>query len=311
MSGTDAGMDTVRKSRLGQRGSYSVARLQRHGYVFVLPTLAFFTLFLIYPIANAFHLSLFKWNLVGPKLFIGLENFGRALRDARVINSYWRTVHFSLISVLLINLLAFSFALMFSSRMIRFKNLLQSMIFLPVVLSTVAIGIAWQFMFQTTGLLSVLTVKLLGTALPWLADTRITPYSMVIVYVWKYAGYYMVIYIAGLLDIPESYFEAARIDGANFWQQLFRITIPSLKNTITLAVVSSVIFAFGTFAIQFVMTEGGPSRSTEVLSLLIYTQAFKFNKFGYSAVISVLFFLTLLLFSGIQLRLFRAETLSR
>jgi ABC-type sugar transport system permease subunit len=211
----------------------------------------------------------------------------------------------------LINVLAFFFALMFSSRLIRFKNVLQSFIFLPVVLSTVAIGIVWQFMFQTTGLISVLTVRLFGVAVPWLADTHIAPYSMVIVYVWKYTGYYMVIYIAGLLDIPESYFEAARIDGANFWQQLFRITIPSIVNTIALAVVSSVIFSFGTFAIQFVITEGGPSRSTEVLSLLIYLEAFKFNKFGYSAVISVMFFLTLLLFSILQLRLFRTGARGR
>lgn len=296
---------------MSRRNSYSVTRLQRHGYVFVLPTLIFFTIFLIYPILNAFHLSVFKWNLVGPKLFIGVQNFGRAFRDARVLNSYWRTIHFSFFSVVFINLLSFFFALLFSSRLISFKNVLQSLIFLPVVLSTVAVGIVWQFMFQTTGLISVLTVRLLGISVPWLADTGIAPYSMVIVYVWKYTGYYMVIYIAGLLDIPESYFEAARIDGANFRQQLFRITIPSMMNTIALAVVSSVIFAFGTFAIQFVITEGGPSRSTEVLSLLIYVQAFKFNKFGYSSVISVLFFLTLLLFSILQLRLFKTGMASR
>jgi ABC-type sugar transport system permease subunit len=197
---------------------------------------------------------------------------------------------------------------MFGSRLIRWKNLWQSLIFLPVVLSIVAVGVVWEFMYQSTGLISIVVRNLVGVSPAWLTDTRAAPYAMIITYVWKVVGYYMVIYIAGLLDIPSSYYEAARIDGAGFWGQLFYITIPSLKNTIVLAVVSSVIFTFGQFSIQYVITKGGPSRSTEILALLIYRQAFDFSRFGYSAAISVLFFLTLLVFSLIQLRLFRSGT---
>ncbi len=131
---------------------------------------------------------------------------------------------------------------------------------------------------------------------------------MIITYVWKSVGYYMVIYIAGLMDVPVSFYEAARIDGAGFWSQLFYITIPNIKNTIALAVISCIIFTFGQFSIQYVITKGGPSRSTEILSLLIYRQAFELSKFGYSAAISVLFFLTLLVFSIFQLRLFKSGT---
>ena len=256
---------------------------------------------------NAFQLSFFKWNLLGPKVWVGFSNFIKLFKDSRVLNSYWRTIHFSIISVILINLIAFVFAIMFSSKLIKGKNVLQSLIFLPVILSTVAVGIVWQFMYQTTGLISVVAIKILGTSIPGLTSTHIAPYSMIIVYVWKVTGYYMVIFIAGLLDIPEVLYEAARIDGAGFWDRLFRITIPSLKNTITLAFVSCMIFTFGTFAMQFVITEGGPSRSTEVLALLIYKQAFQYNKFGYASVISVLFFITLLLFSIIQLKLLKTE----
>ena len=100
----------------------------------------------------------------------------------------------------------------------------------------------------------------------------------------------MVIYIAGLLDVPVSLYEAARMDGAGFWAQLFYITIPNIRNTIALAVISCIIFTFGQFSIQYVITKGGPSRSTEILSLLIFRQAFEISKFGYSAAISVLFF---------------------
>jgi len=118
----------------------------------------------------------------------------------------------------------------------------------------------------------------------------------------------MVMFIAGLLEVPEVYYEAARIDGAGFWGRLIYITLPSLKNTLILIFVSCVIFSFGTFALQYVMTEGGPSRSTEVLALLIYKEAFEYTKFGYAAAISVIFFITLLIFSIIQVKIFKSRT---
>ncbi len=291
-----------------RKASYSVTRLQRHGYVFILPTLLFFSVFLIYPMLSAFRFSFYEWNLLKPKVFVGIENFLRMVQDARVVNSYVRTLHFSGISVAAINLLAFVLAIMFSSRLLRGKNLWQSLVFLPVVLSVVAVGVVWEFMYQSTGLIPVLLRKIVGASPAWLTNTKAAPYAMIIIYVWKSVGYYMVIYIAGLLDVPVSYYEAARIDGAGFWGQLWYITIPALKNTIALAVVSCVIFTFGQFAIQYVITKGGPSRSTEIMAILMYRQAFEMSKFGYSAAISVLFFLTMLVFSLIQLRLFKSGT---
>ncbi len=291
-----------------RNASYSITRLQRHGYVFILPTLVFFSIFLIYPMLSAFRLSLFEWNLLTPQKYVGLKNFAAMVSDPRTINSYLRTLHFSAISVAGINLLAFAFALMFGSRLIRAKNFLQSLIFLPVILSIVAVGVVWEFMFQSTGLISILTRAVFGASPAWLTNTAAAPYAIIIVYVWKSVGYYMVIYIAGLLDVPASLYEAARMDGAGFWSQLFYVTIPSIRNTIALAVISCIIFTFGQFTIQYVITRGGPSRSTEILSLLIFRQAFEFSKFGYSAATSVLFFMTLLVFSIFQLRLFRSGT---
>jgi ABC-type sugar transport system permease subunit len=290
------------------RSRYSVSRLQNHGYVFILPTLVLFTVFLIYPMVSAFRLSLFDWNLLTPMKWVGLKNFVTMVTDPRVINSYLRTLHFSGISVAAINLLAFVFAIMFSSRLIRFKNFLQSLIFLPVILSIVAVGVVWEFMYQSTGLISIITRAVFGSSPAWLTKTSAAPYAMIIVYVWKVVGYYMVIYIAGLMDVPVSLYEAARIDGAGFWSQLFYVTIPNIRNTIALSIISSIIFTFGQFSIQFVITRGGPSRSTEILALMIYNQGFQLSKFGYSAAISVLFFLTLLVFSVFQLRLFKSGT---
>jgi multiple sugar transport system permease protein len=291
-----------------RKTSYSVTRLQSYGYLFILPTLIFFTLFLIWPMISAFRLSLFDWNLLTPKKLVGLKNFAIMLKDGRLANSYLRTLHFSGIGVAAINVLAFAFALMFTSRLIRFKNLLQSLIFMPVILSIVAVGVVWEFMFQSTGLIPIILRKIVGASPAWLTTTQAAPYAMIIIYVWKSVGYYMVIYIAGLMDVPVSLYEAARIDGAGFWSQLLYVTIPNLKNTIALAVISCIIFTFGQFSIQFVITKGGPSRATEILALLIYNTGFQLSKFGYSAGISVLFFLTLLVFSVIQLRLFKSGT---
>jgi len=289
-----------------RKASYSVARLQNHGYVFILPTLLFFAVFLVFPMVSAFRYSLYDWNVLAPPKDIGLKNFAVMLKDARVINSVWRTIHFTAISVAAINALAFVFALMFGSRMIRYKNFLQSLVFLPVILSIVAVGVVWEFMYQSNGLIPIILRGVIGVSPAWLTNTRAAPYALIIVYTWKSVGYYMVIYIAGLMDVSPTFYEAARMDGAGFWGQLWYITIPNLRNTFALAVISCIIFTFGQFAMQFVITKGGPSQSTEILALEIYKQAFELSKFGYSAAISVVFFLILLVFSVFQLRLFRS-----
>jgi ABC-type sugar transport system permease subunit len=286
---------------------YSVTKLQRHGYVFIAPTLVLFCVFLIYPMLSAFDLSLFDWNLISAKRYVGLKNFGAMLRDPLVANSYLRTFTFCALTVAGTNILAFAFALMLQSNMAKMRNFLQSLIFLPVVLSLVAVGVVWELMFQSTGLISVAVRAVFGSSPAWLTNTRAAPFAMVIIATWKSVGFYMVMYIAGLLDIPETFYEAARIDGAGFWRQLSRITVPSLKNTFALTIVSSIIFSFGQFAIQYVITKGGPSHSTEILALLIYRQGFELYKFGYSSALSVLFFMTLLAFSLIQLKLMKAE----
>lgn len=291
-----------------RRASYSVTRLQNHGYVFILPTLVFFSVFLIYPMISAFQLSFVEWNVLTPQKWVGFKNFIVMVKDPRVVNSFVRTLHFSAVSVVAINVLAFVFALMFGSRLIHHKNFLQSLVFLPVILSIVAVGVVWEFMYQSTGLIPIILRKIVGASPAWLTTTSAAPYAIIITYVWKSVGYYMVMYIAGLMDVPVSFYEAARMDGAGFWGQLFYITIPNIRNTFALAVISCIIFTFGQFSIQYVITKGGPARSTEILSLLIFREAFELSKFGYSAAISVLFFLTLLVFSIFQLRLFKSGT---
>ena len=282
-------------------------KIQIAGLYFVLPTLIIYGIFLIYPMITAFHYSFFKWNLLSEKKYVGLSNFAKMINDKRFWNSYITTFHFTLISIIFIIILSFILALILE-KSFKFKNVFQSAIFIPVILTMVSIAVVWQFMFQSTGILSNLFIDLFGTKVKWLTSTKIAPYSMILVNVWKMTGYYMIIFIAGLLNVPNTFYEAARVDGANYFERLIYITFPQMKNTFILVFVSGVIFSFAAFPQQYVMTEGGPGRSTEVLALLIYKQAFEFTKFGYSSSISVAFFASLLLFSIIQLRLFKSES---
>ena len=282
-------------------------KIQIVGLYFVLPTLIIYGIFLIYPMITAFHYSFFKWNLLSEKKYVGLSNFAKMINDKRFWNSYITTFHFTLISIVLIIILSFILALILE-KSFKFKNIFQSAIFIPVILTMVSIAVVWQFMFQSTGILSNLFIDLFGTKVKWLTSTKIAPYSMILVNVWKMTGYYMIIFIAGLLNVPNTFYEAARVDGANYFERLIYSTLPQMKNTFILVFVSGVIFSFAAFPQQYVMTEGGPGRSTEVLALLIYKQAFEFTKFGYSSSISVAFFASLLLFSIIQLRLFKSES---
>ena len=285
------------------------AAIQQKGFYFILPTLVIYGIFLIYPMLSAFHYSFFKWNMISESKFVGLKNYIRMFGDRRFWNSYYTTFHFTLISILIIIIFAFFLALLFQEKMML-KNFFQSSIFVPVILTMVAIAVVWQFMLQSTGVFSNIFLDIFGINIKWLTSKSITPYSMILVNVWKITGYYMIIFIAGLLNIPQIYYEAAKVDGASYFQRLFFITLPQLKNTFILAFVSGVIFSFAAFPQQYVMTEGGPARSTEVLALLIYKQAFEFTKFGYSSAISVAFFVTLLVFSIIQFKIFQSESTS-
>ena len=281
--------------------------IQNKGFYFVLPSLIIYGIFLIYPMLSAFHYSFFKWNMISESKYVGLKHYIRMFGDRRFWNSYITTLHFTLISVFIIIILSFLLALLFQQNMM-FKNTFQSAIFLPVILTMVAIAVVWQFMFQSTGVFSNIFLDIFGINIKWLTSKSSTPYSMILVNVWKITGYYMIIFIAGLLNIPNTFYESSKVDGASYLQRLIYITIPLMKNTFILAFVSGVIFSFAAFPQQYVMTEGGPARSTEVLALLIYKQAFEFTKFGYSSAISVAFFLTLLVFSLIQFKIFKSES---
>ena len=277
------------------------------GYWFVLPTFALFILFLILPMANAFRLSLFKWDLLGPKLWVGFKQYRLLLEDKEFLQSWARTLYFTLVSSTLLVVLSFLCALLLDSRRLRLRGLFQAAYFLPVVLVTPAVAVVWKLMFQTTGILNAVVSSLFGTTVAWLDSQDIALYSVILVQLWISVGYYMVMFIAGLQNIPMEYHESAMIDGASALKRLFSITVPLLRPTIVLVLVTCIIFVFGQFPIPFIISQGGPNYSTELLTLFIYRNAFGYLKIGYASAASVFYFLTMLVFSAAQIRIFQSR----
>lgn len=277
----------------------------RAGYFFVVPTVILFCVFLIFPMLNSFRLSLYSWNIMEPMKWVGLDNFKTLFQDKEFLASWGRTLQFTLTSVVLLLIVSFIFVLMLDSRSLKSRNLFQAVYFIPVVLVTPAVGVVWKLMFQTTGILNAgIFAPIFGATVPWLESQNIALYSIMLVQLWISSGYYMVMFIAGLQGIPEEYYESAVIDGASWFRRLFSITIPLLKPVFLLVFVTSVLFVFGQFALPYTISQGGPNYATELMTLFIYRNAFKYLKVGYASTASIFYFLTMIVFSIIQIRLF-------
>jgi ABC-type sugar transport system permease subunit len=277
------------------------------GYWFVLPTFALFLLFLVLPMLNSFRLSLFQWDLLGPKKWVGLRQFADLLGDRDFLRSWGRTLYYTLVSSALLIVLSFVTALLLDSRRLHPRGLFQAVYFLPVVLVTPAVAVVWKLMFQTTGILNAAVSALFGVSIPWLDSEGVALYSIVMVQLWISLGYYMVMFIAGLQNIPMEYHESAMIDGASWLSRLLAITIPLLRPTVVLVLVTCIIFVFGQFAVPFVISHGGPNYATELLTLFIYRNAFNYLKVGFASAASVFYFLTMLGFSIVQIRIFQGR----
>lgn len=298
----------MRKLKIRKISYYN--KLQNYGYIFVLPAVIMFLIFLIYPMINSFILSLQEWNMFGQKTFVGLNNFKTLFADARFINSLKVTLVYVLITVTLAMITSFWLAYALSIIITKLRRFFQTAYFIPVVLTLVGVVMGFRIILHNRGIVAGITSSLFGVNIPWLSSVKLANFTTAVITVWKVEGVYMILFLAGFLNVPVVYYEAANIDGASFWGRLIYITIPSIKKTMVMVFISCVLFTFAAFPIQYVLTkgEGGPSNSTEVLSLYIYTTAFKYIKMGYASAISVVYFLILITFSLVQLKLIKTQT---
>lgn len=267
--------------------------------VSVLFLIVYFAVFLFYPIYKAFAGSLHDWNPLTQKYnYIGWENYQFVLGDKLFWKSLTNTLFFTFISTVLRLAVGLALALMLFSRMTKMRTFFQGLFYMPTVTPMVAVSFVWMWMFNPQfGLIN----RFFHLDINWLKNSNWAMIAIIIMTVWKDFGYATVLFLAGLMGLPEEVYEASRIDGANGWQTFKNITLPLLKPVTLFVTITSLISYFQTYIQILIMTEGGPGTSTFVISYLIFDEAFVNYNFGTASAIAVILFvviavLTLLMF---------------
>lgn len=274
------------------------------GYLFILPAFVSFVVFVLYPTLYSGYLSFMSWNVLNPKMaFVGLDNYIELLQDPQFQLAVKNTLLFALIIIPARIILPLGIALLFE-RVRHGTVLFRSLFFLPTLFSTVAVSIVWILIYiPTSGLLNNLMQFLgLGTR-NWLLDPIWALPAVVLMDVWKTAGYNVIIFTAGLQNVPIELYEAARLDGAGFWASLKHVTLPLLSPTTYFVFTLSIIDAFQFFTPVAVMTQGKPAGNTSVVVWYLYQQAFAFFRMGYASAIAVVLVVAIIVVTVLQNRL--------
>ncbi len=270
------------------------------GYVFALPYIVHFSVFVAFPLVFSFLLVFHRWDIISSMKWVGFDNFIRLSKDALFFKSVWNTLVFLVIHIPLQIIVALALA-EFLNQKIRFRGFFRASYFLPVVVSGVVITILWQQLYaQDTGMLNTLLAKLGLVKLPWLTSTKLAMPSIAIMATWKNVGLYIVLFLVGLQNVPTYMYEAADIEGASHWKKFRYITLPMINPTMIMVVIISTIGGFSLFIEPYIMTGGGPMNSTLSAMLYIYQQAFSFLHMGYAATLG--FFFALVVFSVVLIQ---------
>lgn len=273
------------------------------GYIFSLPFIIGFLAFTLIPIAVSMYYSVTDYKLGQTPAFIGIKNYLELLKDERFINSVKVTLIYVVTSVptKLIFALFVAYLLTQGRRGVTFY---RSLYYVPSLIGgSIAVALVWKTIFSRKGLANTILASLGLPKLSWLGDPKLSMGILVLMSAWQF-GSSMIIFAAGLKEIPGSYYEAAEIDGANKWQRFLSITLPCLSPIILYNLVMQTITAFMAFTQAFVITQGGPNDATNFYALYVYNHAFKWSNMGYASAMS---WLMLVLISVITLILFKSS----
>lgn len=297
----DGASPTTRQKRRAR----SAREGHRSAYWMVAPATILLLLFLVVPVLLAFGLSFTNARLISPNppRFVGLDNFVRAFtNDPTFVRSLVNTFLFAAVVVPLQSGLALVMAILVNQKL-RFVTWFRVVYFIPVVTSIVVISILWDFMYQQDGLInSILDTLTFGAVqgTNWLGNTSTALPAIIVLSIWQAVGFHMIIWLSGLQTIPEELYEAARMDGANAWQQFKDVTWPGLRSTTVFILVTITIQALGLFVQIDVMTQGGPRDATTTLVYHAVQQGYRRQETGYGAAISLIFFVIVLVIALIQ-----------
>ena len=274
--------------------------------LYILPSLILITVFSIIPIFMNVYFSFTKYNVMQPAQWIGLDNYMRLFKDPFVSASLKNTIIFTVIVVPLQTIISFVLAAIIAEKFRgRFGGFVKSSLFVPVIASAVLVGTLFSMLLSNQGPINNLLSMIGLPSVNWLGGKVTSLLSVCIAIIWKNVGYFLVIYYAGIMDVPVSHYEAAEVDGANFFQCFFYITIPSLSKVTYLVVTLGTIWSFQVFDMVYTMTGGGPGLSTVTLVLTIYNAAFKEYSMGYASSLAMLMFFFVILISVLQKKLLR------
>ncbi len=297
-------------------------------YLYVLPALGILIVFRFIPVIYAFVISFFNWGMAGPKGFVWLDNYIKLFKDPYFYRVLGNTFYYVL-SVVPLNIIFSLLIAILLNQKIKGKGFFRTIYFLPVVTSIIAVSVVWKWLYhprmglinyllslvgikpfmwleEYRGIFTVLAERL-GLHIPtWMGGPSLALFSLTIMSVWKGIGYNVVIFLAGLQAIPNHYYEAAKIDGANRWQRFRNITLPLLSPTTFYVLIMTTIISFQVFAPVWMMTgppPGGPLGTTNVVVYYLYENAFNFLRYGYASAIAFILFIIILVLTILQKKL--------
>lgn len=279
-------------------------------YLFILPGVALYAAWMLYPVVSAFVMSLYDWQLIKPSSFVGVDNYIRAIGDPKFWSATWHTFGYALVTVAGQLGIGLAVALIVNGR-IPGRSLFRLIFYLPVITSWVVASIVFTYLYSgQNGALNWLLVdalQILPKPVAWLAEPATALWAVAILGIWKGVGWTMVVYLAGLQAIPVELHEAAALDGAGSWGRFRHVTLPLLARTTAFLVIALTLGGLSVFVSVFVMTDGGPLGSSEVLLTYMYRQAFTTLDLGYGSAIAQLLALCFFVIAFVELRFLRRQ----
>jgi multiple sugar transport system permease protein len=278
-------------------------------WLFVAPALVLIGVFFFLPVVAALLLSVTDFDIyavasASNTRFVGLRNYATLLETPLFWSSLRNTFYFAVVGGPLTIAVSLGAALLLNAKLVRWKSLFRTIYFTPFVTTLVAVAIVWRYLYHTRyGLLNYALGAVGVAPVDWLGDPRWAMPAIILMAVWKNFGYNMLIFIAGLQSIPEELYDAANVDGAGPWRTFRSVTLPMLGPTLLFVGVITMIGYFQLFAEPYVMTQGGPLRSTTSVVLLMYEEGFRWWRMGYAAAIAFVLFVVILIATLVQLRL--------
>lgn len=274
-------------------------------YIFITPNVLLFLVFMILPIIFTFYISFYNWGILGKTDFVFFDNYVKLFQDNVFWTALGNTVYYTAGTVPLSAAFGLLGAMLLNQK-VPLRAFFRAVFFAPVVVSMVAAGLIWSWMFNPNyGLFNEILSKFGIDGINWLSSSTWAMPAIILTTLWLRIGYCLVIYLSGLQSVPDELYEAANMDGASTMQKFWKITLPMIKPTTVFIVVMEVIHGFMVFDLIYTMTNGGPGYSTTVIVQYIYQKAFQEGQMGYASSMGTIFFIIMLILTVIQLRIGR------